>query len=105
MSDLGTMDSTAKQLQTGEDIAIVGLAVNVPGAPDLETYWANLRGGGESIRPLTEEELLAAGESPENIARKTYVPAAALLDGYDTFDAEFFGFSPKDAAILAPQHR
>ena len=33
------------------------------------------------------------------------MPAAADLDGFDTFDADFFGFSPKDAAILDPQHR
>lgn len=99
------MDRTENHRGSGEDIAIVGLAVNVPGAQSLEAYWANLKDGVESIRRLTEEELLAAGESPENIARKTYVPAAAVLDGFDTFDAEFFGFSPKDAAILDPQHR
>ncbi|WP_299880126.1 type I polyketide synthase [uncultured Sulfitobacter sp.] len=99
------MDRTEHHRGAGEDIAIVGLAVNVPGAQDLEAYWANLKDGVESIRRLTEEELLAAGESPENIARRNYVPAAAVLDGFETFDAEFFGFSPKDAAILDPQHR
>ncbi len=89
----------------GEDIAIVGMAVNVPGADTVATFWDNLRGGVSSIRKLTEEELLAAGETPENIARKNYVRAAADLKGFETFDAEFFGFSPKDAAILDPQHR
>ena len=59
----------------------------------------------ESIRRLSDDELLTAGESPEAIARKNYVPAAAVLDGFDAFDADFFGFSPKDAAILDPQHR
>ncbi len=88
-----------------EDIAIVGMAVNVPGADTIAAFWDNLRGGISSIRKLSEEELLAAGESRENIARKNYVPAAADLRGYETFDAEFFGFSPKDAAILDPQHR
>ena len=28
-----------------------------------------------------------------------------MLAEFDHFDAEFFGFSPKDAAILDPQHR
>ncbi|NEK21227.1 SDR family NAD(P)-dependent oxidoreductase [Sulfitobacter sp. JBTF-M27] len=88
-----------------DDIAIVGMGVNLPGADGVEAYWANLRDGVESIRRLSEQELLDAGESPENIARKNYVPAAAVLDGFDTFDADFFGFSPKDAAILDPQHR
>ncbi|NNE53758.1 MAG: polyketide synthase, partial [Sulfitobacter sp.] len=89
----------------GEDIAIVGMAVNVPGAADVDTFWANLRDGVESIRRLSEEELLAAGEDPARVARANYVPAAALLEGFDTFDPDFFGFSPKDAAILDPQHR
>jgi acyl transferase domain-containing protein len=99
------MDTTKGRSISGEDIAIVGMAVNVPGAEGVDAYWANLRDGVESIRRLSEQDLLDAGESPENIARKNYVPAAAVLDGFDTFDAEFFGFSPKDAAILDPQHR
>ncbi|MEP3443097.1 MAG: beta-ketoacyl synthase N-terminal-like domain-containing protein [Sulfitobacter sp.] len=89
----------------GDDIAIVGMAVNVPGAQTVAAFWDNLRDGVSSIRKLTEEELLAAGETSENIARKNYVRAAADLKGFETFDADFFGFSPKDAAILDPQHR
>ena len=99
------MTISAKPSLRGQDIAIVGLGINVPGAEGVDAYWANLRDGVESIRRLSEQELLDAGESPEMIARKNYVPAAAVLDGFDTFDAEFFGFSPKDAAILDPQHR
>jgi acyl transferase domain-containing protein len=99
------MNRTVKNAFAGEDIAIVGLSVNVPGAAGVDAYWANLRDGVESIRRLSEQELLDAGESAQAIARKNYVPAAAVLDGFDTFDADFFGFSPKDAAILDPQHR
>ena len=95
----------AKVALPSEDIAIVGMAVNVPGAQNVAAYWDNLRSGVSSIRKLTEAELLAAGETPEKIARKNYVRAAADLQGFETFDAEFFGFSPKDAAILDPQHR
>ena len=89
----------------GQDIAIVGMAVNVPGAQSTDAYWENLRNGVESIRRLSEEDLIAAGEDPAILKRKNYVPAAAVLEGYETFDADFFGFSPKDAAILDPQHR
>ena len=87
------------------DIAIVGMAAHVPGAGDLAGFWANLRAGAESIRRLTEEELLAAGESRARLRQPNYVPFAASLDGFKDFDAEFFGFSPKEAAILDPQHR
>ncbi len=81
------------------------MAVRVPGASTLTEFWDNLHGGVESIRRLGEEELLAAGENPERMADPNYVPAAAPLQGYADFDAEFFGFSPKEAAILDPQHR
>ncbi|MGM9427152.1 type I polyketide synthase [Hydrogenophaga sp. MI9] len=87
------------------DIAIVGLAAHVPGATTPTAYWANLRQGVESIRRLTEAELLASGESPERMRHRNYVPAAAPLEGFEQFDAEFFGFSPKEAAIMDPQHR
>ncbi|WP_181893130.1 type I polyketide synthase [Falsiruegeria mediterranea] len=87
------------------DIAIVGMSVCVPGAASTAEFWRNLRDGVESIQPLSEEALLAAGEDPAVLADPNYVPSAAVLDGFADFDAEFFGFSPKEAAILDPQHR
>lgn len=86
-------------------IAIVGMAAHLPGAPDIGSYWENLRNGRSAVRRLAQEELIAAGESPAMIKNPAYVPFAAPLDGFDRFDAEFFGFSPKEAAILDPQHR
>ncbi|MFN7024817.1 MAG: type I polyketide synthase, partial [Pseudorhizobium sp.] len=87
------------------DIAIVGMAVRVPGAADLEQFWSNLRQGVESIRDLSQEDLLAAGEDPARLSHPNYVARAADLDGMEMFDAEFFGLSPKEAAIMDPQHR
>lgn len=87
------------------DIAIVGMAAHLPGAQSVQQFWENLRNGVESIRHLTDEELLAAGESPARMEKPNFVPAAAPLDRFEEFDAEFFGFSPKEAAILDPQHR
>ena len=90
---------------SANDIAIIGLALRVPGASNARQFWQNLRGGVESIEDRTPEQLLAAGESAERVRRKNYVPRAAELPGMADFDAEFFGFSPKDAAIMDPQHR
>jgi acyl transferase domain-containing protein/thioesterase domain-containing protein len=87
------------------DIAIVGMAAHLPGAATSTEYWFNLRQGIESISRLSEAELLAAGEQPERMRHRNYVPAAAVLDGFEQFDADFFGFSPKEAAIMDPQHR
>ncbi|MFW8595359.1 type I polyketide synthase [Cribrihabitans neustonicus] len=87
------------------DIAIVGLAADVPGASSAGAFWSNLRGGIESIEHLDRDALLAAGERPDVLSDPNYVPATARMQGFADFDAEFFGFSPKEAAILDPQHR
>ena len=89
----------------GGAIAVVGMALRVPGANDLEQYWANLRDGVESVRTLTEEELRAAGVPESEFRHPDYVPARAPLSGAKGFDAAFFGFSPRDAALMDPQHR
>ncbi|MEP4805689.1 MAG: polyketide synthase, partial [Hyphomicrobiales bacterium] len=87
------------------DIAIVGMAAHFPGAPSIDAYWCNLRAGLEAIRQLSKDELRAAGEAARFINRPDYVPYAAPLEGFEGFDAEFFGLSPKEAAIMDPQHR
>ncbi|WP_033419184.1 type I polyketide synthase [Pseudorhodobacter ferrugineus] len=100
------MADAANQTDLGDnDIAIVGMAAHLPGAATVAQYWSNLAAGVESIRHLTEAELLANGETPARLRHRNYVPACAPLDNFDHFDAEFFGFSPKEAAILDPQHR
>ncbi|KUP92421.1 type I polyketide synthase [Tritonibacter horizontis] len=88
-----------------DDIAVVGMSVSLPGAASVEAFWTNLRDGVESIEILDEDSLLQAGERPDVLRAPNYVAAAAPLQGFDMFDAEFFGFSPKEAAILDPQHR
>jgi acyl transferase domain-containing protein/thioesterase domain-containing protein len=87
------------------DIAVVGMALRVPGARNVKQFWANLRDGVESIRTLSTEELLAEGEGSERIHHPNYVPRCADLAGMEMFDADFFGLSPKEAAIMDPQHR
>ncbi len=88
-----------------EPIAIVGMRGRFPGAPDLETYWRNLADGVESIAVLSPAEMRAAGV-PDHISRLPgYVNASPVLDGVDEFDAEFFGFSARDASLTDPQHR
>ena len=87
------------------DIAIVGMAVDLPGAPDLDAFWAMLSEGRTAIRRLTPEELARAGV-PEDLTRSPdYVPYGAPLEDHDLFDAGFFGLPPKEAAIMDPQHR
>ncbi|MFH8749551.1 type I polyketide synthase [Streptomyces rimosus] len=87
------------------DVAVIGMAGRFPGAPDLDAFWANLRDGVESITALSEDDLLAEGIERELFERDDYVRVASLLEGHDLFDARFFGFSAREAALLDPQQR
>ncbi len=49
--------------------------------------------------------MLAAGVDPADLADPNYVPVGAVLPDMEMFDAEFFGFSPREASIMDPQHR
>ncbi|MCP4654947.1 MAG: AMP-binding protein, partial [bacterium] len=89
----------------GGEIAIVGMSARFAGAATVEEFWDNLCGGIESIRRLSVEELEAAGVDPEIYRAPDYVPACADLRDPDHFDAAFFGFNPREAEILDPQHR
>ncbi|MCL3881766.1 type I polyketide synthase [Marivita sp. GX14005] len=100
-----TEQGTAPGYGAESDIAIVGMSVHVPGARSVTEYWRNLRDGVSSIKRQSEENLIAAGVAKALLRHPDYVPYAAPLDGFDHFDAEFFGLSPKDAAIMDPQHR
>lgn len=86
-------------------IAIVGMAGRFPGARNAAEFWQNLKNGVEAIRPFSDAELLAAGVSAEELAQAEYVKSGVVLEDLDMFDAAFFGFSPKDASIMDPQHR
>ena len=87
------------------DIAIVGMAGRFPQSRTIEEFWHNLRNGVESITFFSDEELIAAGVAPELIHNPHYVKAGAVLEDVELFDAAFFGFNPKEAAFIDPQHR
>lgn len=86
-------------------IAIVGMSVRLPGASDVEAFWKNLREGVESIRFFTDRELADAGVEPAQLEDPNYVKARGALDDVDLFDAAFFGFTPREAETMDPQHR
>lgn len=87
------------------DIAIVGMHCRVPGATNVEEFWRNLQSGTESIRFFSESELESAGVDREVFRDARYVKACASLEDIDLFDAAFFGYTPREAEAMDPQHR
>ena len=83
------------------DIAIIGMSARFPGAKDLDTFWANLKAGKESITFFSEDELAPYHDTQD----PDYVKAAPALADIDMFDASFFGYAPREAQMMDPQHR
>src|SRR5437868_3739468 len=95
----------ADQQDQAESIAIVGMACRVPGAKNIDQYWQNLREGIESISFFSDQEVEQAGVDPAELKNPNYVKAGGILDDIEYFDADFFGFTPKEAGMTDPQHR
>lgn len=91
--------------QDARDIAIIGLSCRFPGASTPEQFWQNLMQGVESVGTFTDDELLAAGVSPEAFRNPGYVRSSAVMEDFDAFDAEFFSLTPREARALDPQQR
>lgn len=86
-------------------VALVGMSGRFPGAPDPETLWRNLLTGVPGLREITEAELDAAEVPPKRRADPNYVRVGGPVADLDQFDASAFGFSPREAETMEPQHR
>lgn len=87
------------------DIAVIGMACRLPGAQDPDQYWNNLREGVESITFYSDEELRERGVPESTLANPHYVKATGIVADGEGFDAEFFGYTAREAEIMDPQHR
>ena len=89
-----------------DGIAIIGMAGRFPDSPSVSALWQNLLARRECITHFGSGDLeRPRGEDVEAQTRPNYVRARGVLDGVDEFDEEFFGFTPKEAAIVDPQQR
>ena len=87
------------------DIAVIGLGCRFPDATNPEEFWRNLAAGKESLAELDKNDLEKQGV-PRSLANNPdYVPRGIFLDGFDLFDASFFGLSPMEGDVMDPQHR
>jgi acyl transferase domain-containing protein len=108
MSKTQESDPTNEMSETNKlsgDVAIIGMAGRFPGAKNPEEFWRNLAQGVESIRFLSDEELLAAGVTRREFEDPNYVRACPVLEDVKKFDAAFFGMSPREASVMDPGHR
>ena len=89
---------------SSSDIAIIGIAGRYPKAKTIKEFWENLVNGVESISFFNDDELeIIPNSNPDSELK--FVKARGVLEDADKFDAEFFGFNPREASIMDPQHR
>ncbi len=90
---------------SGRDIAVVGMAGRFPGARDVDEFWANLRVGVESVARFSDDRLAAHGVARAEAEDPDHVRVGTVFDGVELFDAEFFGYTAREALVMDPQHR
>ncbi|MBY8914126.1 acyltransferase domain-containing protein [Bacillus sp. YC2] len=99
------MTEEKQWVETGMEIAVVGMAGRFPGAATIEKYWENIANGTESVTRFTDKELRAAGIEESLLNQPDYVKAKPIIDQVSDFDADFFGYTPREAALMDPQIR
>ncbi|WSN43951.1 beta-ketoacyl synthase N-terminal-like domain-containing protein [Streptomyces sp. NBC_01334] len=88
-------------------VAIVGMAVLLPGAADLDAYWRNLRDGVDAIGEVPEgrwdAEYYRPGSASEPaVADRVYARRGGFVDGLAEVEVTRFGIMPHSVAGTEP---
>lgn len=90
---------------SGTEIALIGMAGRFPKAPSIAAFWKHLLEGQEAFQVYSDEDLIQAGIPTGLLDHPSFVKAGMPLDDISGFDPAFFGYTPKEAAMMDPQHR
>ncbi|MBI1393680.1 MAG: acyltransferase domain-containing protein [Alphaproteobacteria bacterium] len=104
MSGDGTVQENPSDGAPRPGVAIVGMAGRFPGADDVESFWRMLLEGREGVTRFSVDELEIEIDGLRE-GDRDYVCAKGVLSDIDMFDARFFGYLPREAEVMDPQHR
>ena len=96
------LEGTARQ-----EVAVVGYAARLPGAPDAAAFWEVLKDGRDAVSPIPADRWDAEAfyDADPDAAGKMFTRRAGFVEDVAGFDAQFFGISPREAMYMDPQHR
>ncbi|HEY9088384.1 MAG TPA: type I polyketide synthase [Anaerolineaceae bacterium] len=101
--------SESGEYLNSEPIAVVGMSCRFPGgANSVDAYWKLLRAGTDAIGeiPADRWDINALYDPAPETPGKMTTRWGGFLDYMpDTFDAAFFGLSPREATRMDPQQR
>ncbi|MFC0429842.1 type I polyketide synthase [Kutzneria buriramensis] len=87
-----------------EPVAVIGMSCRFPDAPDVAAYWDMLRAGRAA--EITDFPRGRFDHDPGADDNTLYTPkTGAFLPDVAGWDAEFFGFPPREALRMDPQQR
>ncbi|MEY9944788.1 acyl transferase domain-containing protein/phosphopantetheinyl transferase (holo-ACP synthase) [Kitasatospora sp. GAS1066B] len=101
------MTAPVTDLTNRPPVAVVGMAVLLPGAPDLASYWRNLLGGVDAITEVPEgrwdpeyyDPAAAAGPGDPD---RLYCRRGGFLDGSVAVQPTRFGIMPSSVSGAEP---
>ncbi|MGD1807096.1 type I polyketide synthase [Dapis sp. BLCC M126] len=85
-----------------EPIAIIGMGCRFPGAKNPDLFWKSLSGGKDAIVKVPPDRF--SSNKQWNIDN-SQLCWSGFIENVDSFDASFFGISPKEAEAIDPQQR
>ncbi|KAJ4473122.1 putative polyketide synthase [Lentinula aciculospora] len=89
-----------------EPIAIVGMAVNMPGSPNPTKLWEVLEKGLNTVVEIPENRFnIQNYDGIKNPNRRMKARTGNFIQGVDEFDNRFFKISPREAKSMDPQQR
>ncbi|HEX5405282.1 MAG TPA: beta-ketoacyl synthase N-terminal-like domain-containing protein [Pseudonocardiaceae bacterium] len=86
-------------------VAIIGTACRFADISGLDQLWTALLTGHEFVDHFTPDQARLAGADDGRLADQHLVLAGGVLDGAESFDADFFRMSAREAREVDPQHR
>lgn len=88
-----------------DDIAIIGMSCRLPNINNINDFWRLLIEDGTTIKDYLDQDLIDHNVPIEVLNDPQYVKRASVMENAFQFDADFFGFSEKEAITMDPQHR
>ncbi|MEU7319114.1 beta-ketoacyl synthase N-terminal-like domain-containing protein [Streptomyces griseoviridis] len=106
---MATPAATVGPAARPEPVAVVGMEVLLPGAPDLATYWQNIVSGADAISevpadrwdPLFYRPADPSGPPPDRRSDRFYCRRGGFVDGAE-FDPTRFGIMPNSVPATEP---